>query len=146
MFRLDPRLEQDTFPVTSFSLCQVLLMNDARYRWLILVPARDGLSELHDLAASDQALLNSEIIRVSRMMKQLFTPEKINVGALGNILRQLHVHVVARRLDDSAWPGPVLGPRRGDPLCAGTAGRHAGPARRRIGDDLLEADILEQID
>ena len=109
MFQLDARLAQDTTPVTSFALSRVLLMNDARYPWLILVPARDGLSELHDLNASDQALLNDEIIRVSRAMTELFTPKKINVGALGNIVRQLHIHIVARRTDDPAWPGPVWG-------------------------------------
>ena len=109
MFQLDARLIQDTTPVTSFALSRVLLMNDARYPWLILVPARDGLSELHDLNASDQALLNDESIRVSRAMTELFTPEKINVGALGNIVRQLHIHIVARRTDDPAWPGPVWG-------------------------------------
>lgn len=109
MFQLDARLAQDTTPVTSFALSRVLLMNDARYPWLILVPARDGLSELHDLNASDQAPLNDEIIRVSRAMTELFTPEKINVGALGNIVRQLHIHIVARRTDDPAWPGPVWG-------------------------------------
>jgi len=109
MFQLDARLAQDTTPVTSFALSRVLLMNDARYPWLILVPARDGLSELHDLNASDQALLNDESIRVSRAMTELFTPEKINVGALGNIVRQLHIHIVARRTDDPAWPGPVWG-------------------------------------
>ena len=109
MFQLDARLAQDTTPVTSFALSRVLLMNDARYPWLILVPARDGLSELHDLNASDQALLNDESIRVSRALTELFTPEKINVGALGNIVRQLHIHIVARRTDDPAWPGPVWG-------------------------------------
>lgn len=109
MFQLDARLAQDTTPVTSFALSRVLLMNDARYPWLILVPARDGLSELHDLNASDQALLNDESIRVSRAMTELFTPKKINVGALGNIVRQLHIHIVARRTDDPAWPGPVWG-------------------------------------
>ncbi len=109
MFQLDARLAQDTTPVTSFALSRVLLMNDARYPWLILVPARDGLSEVHDLNASDQALLNDEIIRVSRAMTELFTPEKINVGALGNIVRQLHIHIIARRTDDPAWPGPVWG-------------------------------------
>ena len=105
MFQLDARLAQDTTPVTSFALSRVLLMNDARYPWLILVPARDGLSELHDLNASDQAPLNDEIIRVSRAMTELFTPEKINVGALGNIVRQLHIHIVARRTDDPARSG-----------------------------------------
>jgi len=109
MFRLDPRLEQDTHGVTSFALSRVLLMNDARYPWLILVPNRNGLSELHDLNAADQARLNDEIIIVSRGLARMFTPEKINVGALGNIVRQLHIHIVARNTDDPAWPGPVWG-------------------------------------
>lgn len=109
MFQLDPRLDQDTHEVTSFALSRVLLMNDARYPWLVLVPALDGLSELHDLTAADQARLNDEIMTVSRALARMFAPEKINVGALGNIVRQLHVHVVARNIDDPAWPGPVWG-------------------------------------
>jgi diadenosine tetraphosphate (Ap4A) HIT family hydrolase len=109
MFQLDPRLEQDTHAVTSFALSRVLLMNDARYPWLILVPTRDGLAELHDLDAVDQAQLNDEIMLLSRALARMFTPEKVNVGALGNIVRQLHVHVVARRTNDPAWPGPVWG-------------------------------------
>lgn len=109
MADLDPLLARDTIPVTSFALCKVLLMNDARYPWVILVPDRDGLSELHDLAPADQLLLNDEIMGASRAMAEMFTPEKVNVGALGNIVRQLHIHVVARRTDDPAWPGPVWG-------------------------------------
>mgnify|MGYP001202550917 CR=1 FL=1 len=109
MFQLDPRLTQDTHDILSFALCRVLLMNDARYPWLILVPARDGLQELHDLNTADQVLLNDEIIIVSRGLARMFTPEKINVGALGNIVRQLHIHIVARNTDDPAWPGPVWG-------------------------------------
>ncbi len=118
MFQLDPRLEQDTHDVMSFALCRVLLMNDARYPWLILVPARDGLAELHDLTAADQARLNEEIITVSRGLARMFAPEKINVGALGNIVRQLHIHVVARNIGDPAWPGPVWGHSAAEPYGA----------------------------
>jgi diadenosine tetraphosphate (Ap4A) HIT family hydrolase len=109
MFKLDPRLARDTFPIATLALSQVLAMNDARYPWLILVPARSGLSELHELDDADRASLSDEIVTVSRVMERLFAPEKINIGALGNIVRQLHVHVVARRVDDPAWPGPVWG-------------------------------------
>ena len=109
MFRLDPRLERDTVPVARLSLAHVLLMCDARYPWLILVPAKSDLRELHDLDAADRSRLIEEVAQVSRVLERLFKPDKINVGALGNIVRQLHIHVIARRIGDSAWPGPVWG-------------------------------------
>ncbi len=109
MFELDPRLENDTVAVTKFALSQVLLMRDARYPWLILVPARPGLRELHDLDTAGRAALMEEIARASRALEDLYAPDKINVGALGNIVAQLHIHVIARRAGDAAWPGPVWG-------------------------------------
>lgn len=109
MFTLDPRLEQDTVAVTDLLLSRVLLMRDARYPWLILVPAKQGLSELDELGPADRARLFDEIADCARALRILYDPEKINVGALGNIVRQLHIHVVARRTDDPAWPGPVWG-------------------------------------
>lgn len=84
-------------------------MNDSRYPWLILVPARAGLSELHDLSSTDQTVLMGEIDRASRALVGLHEPDKINVGALGNMVPQLHVHVIARFRSDDAWPGPVWG-------------------------------------
>jgi diadenosine tetraphosphate (Ap4A) HIT family hydrolase len=109
MFRLDPRLEQDTVPLGQLSLALVLLMCDARYPWLILVPAKPDLCELHDLDAADRTQLIEEVTQVSRVLERLFKPGKINIGALGNIVQQLHIHVIARRIGDSAWPGPVWG-------------------------------------
>lgn len=109
MFTLDPRLEQDTVAVTDLLLSRVLLMRDARYPWLILVPAKQGLSEFDELEPADRARLFDEIADCARALRILYDPEKINVGALGNIVRQLHIHVVARRTDDPAWPGPVWG-------------------------------------
>ena len=109
MFRLDPRLDQDTVPLAQLSLAHVLLMCDARYPWLILVPEKPDLRELHDLGAADRTQLIEEITQVSRVLERLFKPDKINIGALGNIVRQLHIHVIARRIDDSAWPGPAWG-------------------------------------
>jgi diadenosine tetraphosphate (Ap4A) HIT family hydrolase len=108
-FQLHPTLADDTIEVAQWPLCRVILMNDSRYPWLILVPARADMKEMHDLDAADQSLLMSEIDRASRVLSDLFTPDKINVGALGNIVQQLHIHVVARFKTDDAWPGPVWG-------------------------------------
>ncbi len=109
MFALDSRLANDTLPVTDFALCRVLLMNDVRFPWLILVPAKPDLCELFDLDAEDRARVMEEIATAARALGFLYSPEKINVGALGNIVRQLHIHVVARHAGDPAWPGPVWG-------------------------------------
>ncbi len=109
MFDLHPRLAQDTGLVHLLPLSQVRLMNDARYAWLILVPAKPGLREIHDLASPDRAQLTEEICLASEALERLFAPDKINVGALGNLVPQLHVHVIARRQDDAAWPRPVWG-------------------------------------
>jgi len=108
-FGLDPKLAADTLLVGDLSLSRVLLMNDARYDWLILVPRRAGLVELTDLGRDDRAALMEEIAVASAALRAAPDVAKINVGALGNIVRQLHVHVVARRLGDVAWPGPVWG-------------------------------------
>ena len=106
---LHPTLAQDTVEVTRLSLCRVLLMKDSRFPWLILVPERDGVREIHDLTSADRAILIEEIAQASLILERLFQPYKINVGSLGNAVPQLHVHVVARTTGDSAWPGPVWG-------------------------------------
>jgi diadenosine tetraphosphate (Ap4A) HIT family hydrolase len=108
-FELDDRLARDTLVVGDLTLCRVLLMNDARWLWLILVPRRAGLVELTDLDPPEQAQLMDEAGRVARFLKNRARADKINVGALGNIVRQLHLHVVARVIGDPAWPGPVWG-------------------------------------
>ncbi len=109
MFPLHPRLAADTAFVADRPLSRILLMNDARYRWLILVPRRADITELHELGASDRATLTEEIATTSRTLKQLTGAPKINIGALGNLVTQLHVHIVARGPGDPAWPGPVWG-------------------------------------
>ncbi|HEX2724568.1 MAG TPA: HIT family protein [Beijerinckiaceae bacterium] len=108
-FALDARLAADTIPVGDLALSSVLLMDDARFPWLILVPRRPGVSELTDLAEADAALLIQEIRIAARVVTELARPDKLNVGALGNIVPQLHVHVVGRFRSDPAWPGPVWG-------------------------------------
>lgn len=108
-FRLHERLAADTVPVSDLILSRVLLMNDARFPWLILVPQRADASELFELSESDRAELMRELARCSETLKTLTGAAKINVGALGNLVPQLHIHVVARNPGDAAWPGPVWG-------------------------------------
>lgn len=109
MFTLHPRLAADTVEVLHLPLCTLRLMNDARFPWLILVPMREGITEIHGLDAADRIRLMDGIVRCSQALESLCKPDKINVGALGNLVPQLHVHVVARRIGDAAWPGPVWG-------------------------------------
>jgi len=108
-FALDPRLAADTLAVGDLALSRALLMNDARYPWLVLVPRREGLREIVDLERQARAALIEEIAAASRFVQSLPGVDKINVGALGNIVGQLHVHVVGRAVGDPAWPGPVWG-------------------------------------
>ncbi len=136
MFALHPRLEADTAFVARLALSRLLLMNDRRYRWLILVPERPDLRELHDLAPADQALLMSEITRTSRLLQRPAAPQgtpdkipdKINVAMLGNLVPQLHLHVIARHRDDPAWPGPVWGHSPAEP--------HGADELTRVCEDL----------
>ena len=109
LFKLDQRLKEDTFFITDLTLCKVLLMNDARFPWLILVRMRERITEIYQLTDSDQILLCRESARVSQMMVQQFGGDSVNVAALGNIVTQLHVHHVIRSQDDVAWPSPVWG-------------------------------------
>ena len=108
-FSLHETLDADTVEAVRWPLCRVLLMNDRSYPWLILVPARANKTEIHDLDPADQSLLMAEIDRASRALSQLYAPHKINVAAIGNTVRQLHIHVVARFRTDATWPGPVWG-------------------------------------
>ena len=108
-FELDARLAGDTFVVGDLALCRVVLMRDSRYAWLVLVPRRAALVEVSDLPDDEQALLWREVGIAGRALRAVAPCDKLNIGALGNIVRQLHVHVVARREGDAAWPGPVWG-------------------------------------
>jgi diadenosine tetraphosphate (Ap4A) HIT family hydrolase len=108
-FPLDPRLAADTHPIGEMPLSRLLLMDDARHPWLILVPRIAGARELMDLDGGDRAALFDEITAVSRAMETLLRPDKLNVAALGNVVAQLHVHVIARYADDANWPQPVWG-------------------------------------
>jgi diadenosine tetraphosphate (Ap4A) HIT family hydrolase len=114
-FELDPRLAGDTVVVGDLPLCRVLLMRDSRFAWLVLVPRQAGLSEVADLAETDRATLWREVDLAGAALRAVAPCDKLNIGALGNIVRQLHVHVVARVEGDAAWPGPVWGSGKAEP-------------------------------
>ncbi len=118
-FDLDQRLESDSVPLAELSLCDVRIMRDATFPWLLMIPRREGLSEIIDLAAEEQALLMKEIDLVARALKEATRCDKLNVASLGNQVRQLHVHVIARFEGDAAWPGPVWGAAAPQPWEAG---------------------------
>jgi len=128
MFRLDPAFEATSTPLVSLPLCDVRLQADARFPWVVLVPRIEGAIELDDLLAADRTHLLDEVLAAGRAVRGLGEAlgrpvAKLNVGQLGNVTRQLHVHVVGRRPDDAAWPGPVWG--------HGAAEAYDGPALAR---------------
>ena len=108
-FKLDGRLEADSRPISVLGLCQLRLMNDRRFPWVLLIPQRPDMEEIFQLSPLDQTLLTFEAVETAKALKKVTRCAKINVAALGNQVRQLHVHVIARDRDDPAWPGPVWG-------------------------------------
>ena len=108
-FHLHPQLEADTALIANWGLSRVLLMNDARFPWIILVPRRAGLSEIQDLKHAERMVVIEEINRAGAGLKSMTGAKKINSAALGNMVPQLHVHVIARFENDVAWPSPVWG-------------------------------------
>ena len=108
-FKLHPRLAADTHWVCDWPASAVLLMNDTRFPWLVLVPRVPDVVELFQLSAQQQQAVFREIVVLGETMQSLFGADKINTGALGNLVSQLHIHVIARFSDDCAWPGPVWG-------------------------------------
>jgi diadenosine tetraphosphate (Ap4A) HIT family hydrolase len=117
-FALDPRLAADTAFVADWPLTRVLLLRDARYPWLVLVPRRPGLIEVTDLEPFERAILMEEVARACRAVQACMPRAKLNIGALGNLVPQLHVHVLGRMPGDAAWPGPVWGQGAAQPYAA----------------------------
>ena len=109
MFELHERLKSDTWELGEFPLCLLLLSKDANYPWTILVPKRAGITEIYQLISSDRQQLLYESCLLAEAMQSLFSPDKLNIATIGNIVPQLHMHHVARTSDDIAWPGPVWG-------------------------------------
>lgn len=131
-FELDPRLTHDTHTVLDLALSRLLLMDDARYPWLILVPRRPDVSELTQLTIGDQAMLLAEINRAAAAVREIGVVDKLNIGMLGNVVHQLHVHIVGRRADDDAWPGPVWGKGRPVRYAAADLERHLDALRHAL--------------
>ena len=131
-FRLDERLASDSVFVADGPLSQVRLMDDARFPWLVLVPRVDGASEWIDLDGSQQRLLLAEINQLSRLLREQPGITKLNLGALGNIVRQLHVHLVGRHEGDQAWPGPVWGSGPAQRLEAAELAKRASAWAQRL--------------
>lgn len=135
MFNLDPRLQQDTFVLGDFPLCRLLLMNDANYPWFILVPRREAVSELFQLDVADQQQLWLETTQLAEVLKDAFIADKMNVAALGNVVSQLHMHVVVRRCEDPAWPAPVWGKHPARPYAGDEITALRDRLRRVVSDD-----------
>ena len=129
---LHPQLARDTAPVGDLALARVLAMNDANYPWVILVPRRGGAVEIIDLDEADRTGLMAEIAQVSAALRQLTACAKLNVAAIGNVVPQLHVHIVARRTDDAAWPKPVWGAVLAQPYAAGELDVFVAALRRAL--------------
>ena len=131
-FGLDPRLAGDSHAVGDLGLSRVLLMDDARFPWLILVPRRVGMRDLIDLDGGDQKRLLAEIERCARVLRVLETPDKLNIAMLGNVVAQLHVHVIARRANDAAWPRPVWGFGEREPYTTDALPQRLAAMRRAL--------------
>ncbi|MBB3952768.1 HIT domain-containing protein [Aureimonas jatrophae] len=131
-FELDPRLHADTRLLADLELCRLVLMNDRRWPWAILVPRRTGVVEITDLTAEERALLVEEAARVAGALRETTGAEKTNVATLGNAVRQFHLHVVARREGDPNWPGPVWGFGQREPWNDEEAGTFAARLLERL--------------
>lgn len=131
-FSLDPRLTADTLPACDLPLSIVRLMNDARFPWVVLVPRRGGASEILDLSSADRHRLFNEIVQVSSAVKMVCAPKKLNVAAIGNIVPQLHVHIVARNEGDAAWPRPVWGVGTPEPYTRASADAFVASLKRAL--------------
>jgi diadenosine tetraphosphate (Ap4A) HIT family hydrolase len=108
-FELNARLQQDTLEVMDLHFSRLLLMNDSRFPWLVLVPMKNNILEIFELEKVEQHQLLLEITEISKIFKTMFNADKLNVASIGNIVPQLHVHIIARTKNDSAWPSPVWG-------------------------------------
>ncbi len=120
-FKLNERIEADSLLASGLGLCQMRLMNDRRWPWLLLVPQRAEIEEIFELTPLDQTLLTFETCETARALKRVTSCEKINIGTLGNHIRQLHIHVIARNPGDPAWPGPVWGVGNAEPYDTNSA-------------------------
>ncbi|WP_323987450.1 HIT domain-containing protein [Pseudomonas canadensis] len=137
MFALDQRLQQDTLVIGDFPLCRLLLSNDSNYPWFILVPRINAISEVFQLDVVDQQRLWQETTALAQLLNEGLAADKMNIGALGNVVSQLHVHVIVRKRDDAAWPAPVWGKQPAKPY----TDQQVSAIRARL-RELLPADFV----
>jgi len=135
MFALDSRLQQDCLVIGDFPLCRLLLMKDSNYPWFILVPRREEVSELFQLDADDQRQLWQETTLLAETLKDIFAADKMNVATLGNVVSQLHMHVIVRRREDASWPAPVWGRHPAQPYSEQQAGQVVDKLRSVLAED-----------
>lgn len=134
MFEIDPAFLATSHALGELPLSHARLQDDARYPWIVLIPRRAGARELEDLAREELAALTDEILAAGRAVRALgFQVDKLNVGALGNVTPQLHVHVIGRRAQDPAWPGPVWGHSPAEPYPAEDLAAVVAAARAALG-------------
>lgn len=137
MYELHPQLKQDTIRIGEFELCEVLLMNDMRYPWLILVPKRENKAEIYQLTEQEQQRLLIESSFVSKVMSGLFSAAKMNIAALGNMVEQLHIHHIARYKTDATWPKPVWGIGQAEPYSEMAKSAMLSQLTQALGDYLV---------
>lgn len=137
MYKLNSQLQQDTVFLGQFPLCDVLLMNDANYPWVILVPRRNKIREIFHLSEEEQHQLSDESVYVSQRMSDFFEADSMNIAALGNVVAQLHVHHVVRKTEDATWPKPVWGALAAKPYSPEALEKIALEITRLIGDKFI---------
>ena len=118
MIKLHPQLEKDCTVLGEFTLCSLLLVNDANYPWFILLPNRENITEIHQLSLPDQQQLLAESMFFCQCLEDIYHPDKLNIAALGNVVPQLHIHHIARFTNDACWPAPVWGAAAAIPFTA----------------------------
>lgn len=118
MIRLHPQLEKDCTVLGEFTLCSLLLANDANYPWFILLPNRENITEIHQLSPTDQQQLLNESMFFCHCLEAIYQPDKLNIAALGNVVPQLHIHHIVRFTSDACWPAPVWGSVASQPVTA----------------------------
>lgn len=140
MFSLDARLAQDTHVMGDFALCRLLLSNDARYPWFILVPRRPDITEVFELNDADRELLWRETHTLAKLLHHAYGADKINIATLGNVVGQLHMHVIVRYRTDAAWPAPVWGRLAAIPYTAEQLAAVRGRLASALGTDFVFAE------
>ena len=137
MAEIHPQLQQDCTILGRFPLCHLLLMKDANYPWFILVPDRDGISEVYQLSVQDQQQLIKESSQLAEVLAVKFKADKMNIAALGNVVPQLHIHHVVRYRGDIAWPAPVWGNSPVKPYAESELSERIGKVRTWFGDVMV---------